>query len=51
MTQLIVLASTSVEDAEQVDTALSFFIGGSVLLVLLLLMGALLAFGGGREHS
>jgi hypothetical protein len=51
MSQLIVLASTSVEDAEHVDTALSFFIGACILAVLLLLMGALLAFGAGRDHS
>jgi len=28
-----------------------YFIGGGILLVLLLVMGALLAFGKGREHS
>ena len=28
-----------------------FYIGGGILLVLLALMGALLAFGKGREHS
>jgi hypothetical protein len=28
-----------------------FYIGGGILLVLLVLMGALLAFGKGREHS
>ena len=28
-----------------------YFIGGGILLVLLALMGALLVFGEGREHS
>jgi hypothetical protein len=28
-----------------------YYIGGGILLVLLVLMGALLAFGKGREHS
>jgi len=28
-----------------------FYIGGGILLVLLVLMGALLSFGKGREHS
>ena len=28
-----------------------YFVGGGILLVLLALMGALLSFGKGREHS
>jgi hypothetical protein len=28
-----------------------FYVGGGILLVLLVLMGALLSFGKGREHS
>lgn len=28
-----------------------YYIGGGILLVLLVLIGALLAFGKGREHS
>ena len=28
-----------------------YYIGGGILLVLLVLLGALLAFGKGREHS
>jgi hypothetical protein len=28
-----------------------YFVGGGILIVLLILMGALLAFGKGREHS
>jgi hypothetical protein len=33
------------------DMRISFAIGGTALLVLLGLLGALIAFGGGREHS
>jgi hypothetical protein len=33
------------------DQRISFAIGGGALLVLLGLLGALVAFGGGREHS
>jgi hypothetical protein len=33
------------------DEKLSFAIGGAVLLVLVGLLVALVAFGGGREHS
>ncbi|HRD63493.1 MAG TPA: hypothetical protein PLZ93_13715 [Nocardioides sp.] len=35
----------------EVDVALSLAIGGAVLAILLALMVALVAFGGGREHS
>jgi hypothetical protein len=33
------------------DLRISFAIGGAALAVLLGLLGALVAFGGGREHS
>jgi hypothetical protein len=33
------------------DQRISFAIGGTALLILLGLLGALIAFGGGREHS
>ena len=33
------------------DQRLSFAIGGTVLLVIIGLLVALVAFGGGREHS
>ncbi|QIG43758.1 hypothetical protein G5V58_14175 [Nocardioides anomalus] len=36
---------------EEVDVALSFGIGALALVILLALMAALVAFGGGREHS
>ena len=37
--------------AFELDQRISFAIGGGALLVLLGLLGALVAFGGGREHS
>ncbi|MBA3783217.1 hypothetical protein [Nocardioides sp. InS609-2] len=38
--------------AENGEHALSpYAVGGGVLLILLAVMGALVAFGGGREHS
>jgi hypothetical protein len=33
------------------DERISFAVGGGALLLLLGLLGALVAFGGGREHS
>ena len=45
------LAASTVAAAEEVDHALSWAIGGVTLLILLGLLGALVAFGGGREHS
>ncbi len=36
---------------EAADQRISFAIGGVALLILLGLLGALVAFGGGREHS
>jgi hypothetical protein len=37
--------------SEEVNTALSWGIGAVALLILLGLLGALVAFGAGREHS
>ena len=37
--------------ALELDQRISFAIGGAALLILLGLMAALVAFGGGREHS
>jgi hypothetical protein len=34
-----------------VNTTLSWGVGGGALTILLLLMAALVAFGGGRDHS
>lgn len=46
---LIVAAS---ETAEHGEAAVSpYLVGGGVLVILLVLLVALVAFGGGREHS
>jgi len=37
--------------ALEVDQKVSFGVGAGALLILLGLLGALVAFGGGREHS
>ena len=36
---------------ESVNTTLSWGVGAGILLLFLFLIGALVAFGGGREHS
>ena len=49
---MIVRAAQAAEGAEhEVSHALSWVVGGGILLLLLCLMGALVVFGGGREHS
>ncbi len=45
------LAQSVAVVALEVDQKVSFGIGGAALLILLGLLGALVAFGGGREHS
>jgi hypothetical protein len=47
----MILAQSITVVAQEVDQKLSFAIGGTALLILLALMAALVAFGGGREHS
>ena len=44
----IVMAS---ESHEEVSEVLTWTVGVGVLLILMALLGALVAFGGGREHS
>jgi hypothetical protein len=44
-------AQTAAVVAFHVDQRISFAIGGTALLILLGLLAALVAFGGGREHS
>jgi len=39
------------ESHEEVNEALNWTVGGGTLLILLALLGALVLFGGGREHS
>lgn len=49
---MIVRAAQAAEGAEpEVSQVLSWGIGIGVLVLLLALLGALVAFGGGREHS
>lgn len=50
MQSLIILASEAAEE-HRVDHALSWGIGVITLGILMGLLFALLAFGGGREHS
>jgi len=49
---MIVMAARAAEGTEhEVSHALSWGVGIGVLVLLLALLGALVAFGGGREHS
>ena len=49
---MIVMAVRAAEEAEhEVSGALSWGVGIGALVLLLALLGALVAFGGGREHS
>jgi len=49
-TALVHAAAPFVQEAH-VNTGLSWSIGGGIFVFLLILLGALTAFGGGREHS
>ncbi|HEX6150557.1 hypothetical protein [Nocardioides sp.] len=46
-----VLVQAAEESHNEVSSALSYGVGIGILALLLALMGALVAFGGGREHS
>jgi len=46
-----VLVRAAEETHHEVNEALSYGVGLGILALLLALMGALVAFGGGREHS
>lgn len=49
---MIVKVAQAAEGAEhEISQALSWGVGIGVLALLLALLGALIAFGGGREHS
>jgi len=39
------------EETHEVDSVLSYGVGLGILAFLLALLGALIVFGGGREHS
>ncbi len=49
----LVLSSVvmAAESPEEVNEALNWAVGGGSLLILMALLGVLVAFGGGREHS
>jgi hypothetical protein len=47
----MILAHSAAVAAFEVDQRISFAVGGTALLILLGLLVALAAFGGGREHS
>ncbi len=49
----LVLSSVvmAAESHEEVNEALNWTIGAGTLLILMALLGALVLFGGGREHS
>ncbi len=46
-----VLVQAAEESHHKVSSALSYGVGIGILALLLALMAALVAFGGGREHS
>ena len=51
---IVILLSTVVlaaESHEELNEALNWTVGGGILLILLALLAALVAFGAGREHS
>jgi len=45
------IIAMAAETHEEVSAAVSWGVGGLALGILLFLLGALLVFGGGREHS
>jgi hypothetical protein len=47
----MILAQSAAVVAFNVDQRISWGIGGLTLLILLGMLAALVAFGGGREHS
>ncbi len=51
MSTMLLAVPLAAEAGHEVNHALSWAIGVGVLVLLLGLLGALVAFGGGREHS
>jgi hypothetical protein len=50
LSQTTLLLTRAAQEAHE-ETINSWVVGGITLAILLLMLGALLAFGGGREHS
>ncbi len=50
-TNLLAAVPMAAEAGHEVDHLLSWGIGIGILVLLLAMLGALVAFGGGREHS
>lgn len=51
MAHTLVTLLVTLSEAEHESTSTPYFIGAGVFTFLLLLLGILVAFGGGREHS
>ncbi|MGZ5401210.1 MAG: hypothetical protein ACXWDL_10090 [Nocardioides sp.] len=51
MSMIVSVARAAEGTEHEVSNALSWGVGIGVLVLLLALLGALVAFGGGREHS
>ena len=51
MVHVLSTAVLAAESNEEVSEALNWTVGGGTLLILMALLGALVVFGGGREHS
>jgi hypothetical protein len=50
LSQIALLLTRAAEGADE-EAINPWFVGGITLAILLLALGALMAFGGGREHS
>jgi hypothetical protein len=50
LSQIAVLLTTVAEEAHE-ESVNPWLVGGIALAILLAMLGALIAFGGGREHS
>ncbi len=51
LSQIAVLLTRAAEESHGDPAVSPWFVGGGALAILLFLLVALIAFGGGREHS
>jgi hypothetical protein len=51
MSNALSIVVMAAESHEEVNEVLNWAVGAGSLAILLALLGALIAFGGGREHS